>query len=191
MIVKQSDAVSERVREGGIGLKFEVTDLRFVDPPDCKDGLDGPRDLDTRRRFNRFLMGALRQGWRMKRHPLQTEHDLRPLISSIPRLPMSDLISRVIDVVEDRHRRIVDIDCDTNSLVCHDLLLLLVYADELNRPITRMWPMPNMMAALPNIGGAVCESPVIPFIVRHRKVWLRSAAGVPCGNAANIGERKT
>ena len=180
--------MSELVREGGIGLKFEVTDLRFVDPPDCKDGLDGPRDLDTRRRFNRFLMGALRQGWRMKRHPLQTEHDLRPLISSIPRLPMSDLISRVIDVVEDRHRRIVDIDCDTNSLVCHDLLLLLVYTNELN--ITRMWPMPNMMAALPNTGGAVCESSLIPFLVPRRQVWLTPAVGVLCSNDANIGERK-
>ena len=105
--------------EGGIGLKFEVTELRFADPPACTDGLDGPRDLDTRRRLNRFLMGALRQGWRMKRHPLQMEHDLQQLIGSIPRLPIDNIISRVIDVVEDRKRRIVDIDCDTNSLVCH------------------------------------------------------------------------
>jgi len=51
--------------------------------------------------------------------------------------------------------------------------------------------MPNLMAARPNIGGAVCESSVIPFLVLHRKVWLRPPAGVPCSNAANIGERKT
>jgi len=31
--------------------------------------------------------------------------------------------------------------------------------------------MPNVMAAQPNIGGAVCESSVIPFIVSRRKVW--------------------
>ena len=105
--------------EGGIGLKFEVTELRFANPPECSDGLDGPRDLDTRRRLNRFLMGALRQSWRIKRHPLQTEDDLRPLVTSIPQLPISDIISRVIDLVEDRQRRIVDIDCDTNSLVGH------------------------------------------------------------------------
>jgi len=51
--------------------------------------------------------------------------------------------------------------------------------------------MPNMMAAQPNIGGAVCESPVIPFLVPRRKVRLTPAAGVKCSNAANIGERKT
>ena len=47
-------------------------------------------------------------------------------------------------------------------------------------------PMPNVMAAQPNIGGTLCESSVI-----RRKVWLTSAAGVPCSNAANAGERKT
>jgi len=51
--------------------------------------------------------------------------------------------------------------------------------------------MYNVMAALPNIGGALCESSVIPFLVLRRKAWLTPAAGVPCSNAANIGERKT
>jgi len=51
--------------------------------------------------------------------------------------------------------------------------------------------MPNAMVAQPNIGGALCESSVIPFLVPRRKVWLTPAAGVPCSNAANIGERKT
>jgi len=50
--------------------------------------------------------------------------------------------------------------------------------------------MPNVMAAFPNI-GALCESSVTPFLVRRRKVWLTPAAGVPCSNAANIGEGKT
>ena len=52
-------------------------------------------------------------------------------------------------------------------------------------------PMPNAMAAQPSISGAVCESNVIPFLVPRRKVRLTPAAGVPCSNAANIGERKT
>jgi len=47
------------------------------------------------------------------------------------------------------------------------------------------------MAAQPNISGALCESPVILFLVQRCKVWLMPAAGVPCSNAANIGERKT
>ena len=52
--------------------------------------------------------------------------------------------------------------------------------------------MPKVMAAaLPNIGGALCESCVIPFLVPRRKVWLTPAAGVPCSNAANVGVRKT
>jgi len=50
--------------------------------------------------------------------------------------------------------------------------------------------MPNMMAAQPNIGGALCESSVIPFLVRRRKLSLTPTARVPCSNATNI-ERKT
>ena len=49
--------------------------------------------------------------------------------------------------------------------------------------------MPNVMA-LPNIGGALYGSSVIPFLVPRRKVWLAPAAGVPCSNAGNIRERK-
>jgi len=48
-------------------------------------------------------------------------------------------------------------------------------------------PMPNVMVAQANVGGAVCESSEIPFLVPRRK----PATGVPCSNAANIGERKT
>ena len=37
-------------------------------------------------------------------------------------------------------------------------------------------PMPNVMAAQLNIGGAVCESSVIPFLVPRRKVCPRPLA---------------
>jgi len=47
--------------------------------------------------------------------------------------------------------------------------------------------MPNVMAAQLNIGGALCESSVFPFLVSRRKVWTTPAAEVPCSNAANIG----
>jgi len=40
--------------------------------------------------------------------------------------------------------------------------------------------MPNMMTAVPNIGGALCESSVIPFLVPRRKVWL-SKLRLPVG----------
>jgi len=40
-------------------------------------------------------------------------------------------------------------------------------------------PMPNVMAALPNIGGALSAQ-------RH-KVWLTLTTRMPCSNAANIG----
>jgi len=40
--------------------------------------------------------------------------------------------------------------------------------------------MPNVMAAQPNIGGALSESSVMRFLVLHRKAWLTPAAGVPC-----------
>jgi len=51
--------------------------------------------------------------------------------------------------------------------------------------------MPTVMAALSNVGGALCESSVIPLPVPRRKVWLMPTARVPCSNAANIGEHKT
>ena len=44
--------------------------------------------------------------------------------------------------------------------------------------------MPNVMAAQPNIGGAVCDSSVIQFIVPRHKVWLTPTTRVPCSNAA-------
>jgi len=51
--------------------------------------------------------------------------------------------------------------------------------------------MPNVMAAHPNIGGALCESSATPFLVPRYKVRLTPLALVPCSNAANIGERKS
>ena len=51
--------------------------------------------------------------------------------------------------------------------------------------------MPNVLAAQPNTGGAVCESSVITFLVACRKFWLTPAARVPCSNAADTGECKT
>jgi len=51
--------------------------------------------------------------------------------------------------------------------------------------------MPNVMGAQPNIGGALCESFVIPFLVPRPKVWLNAAAPVPCSHTVNTGERKT
>jgi len=46
-----------------------------------------------------------------------------------------------------------------------------------------------VMAAQPNIGGALCKSSIIAFLVPRRKVWLTPVAGVPCCNAANIEGR--
>ena len=51
--------------------------------------------------------------------------------------------------------------------------------------------MPNVMAAVPDIGGALCKSSIIPFLVPCCKVWLTPAAGVLCSNVANIGDHKT
>jgi len=39
---------------------------------------------------------------------------------------------------------------------------------------TRMWPRPNVMAALPNTGGALFQ---------RRKLWLTPITRVPCSNA--------
>ena len=71
------------------------------------------------------------------------------------------------------------------------VLYIAIQAASHNISTLECGPMPNVMAAQPNIGGAVCESSVIPFLVPRRKVWLTPAAGVPCNNAANTGERRT
>jgi len=47
--------------------------------------------------------------------------------------------------------------------------------------------MPNVIAALPNIGGALCESSAIPFLVTRHKLWLMPTAQMPCSNTANKG----
>ena len=46
-------------------------------------------------------------------------------------------------------------------------------------------PMHNVMAAQPNIGGALCESSVISFLVclPRRKVRMTPTGRVPCSNA--------
>ena len=38
--------------------------------------------------------------------------------------------------------------------------------------------MPNVMAALPNIGGALCSTP--------QSFWLTPSTRVPCSNAAKM-----
>ena len=51
-------------------------------------------------------------------------------------------------------------------------------------------PMPNVMAAQPNVGGPLCKSCVFPFLVPCRKVWMTPAAGVLCSNAASVGNAR-
>jgi len=34
-----------------------------------------------------------------------------------------------------------------------------MYTNWRNKEKLEMWPMPNVMAALPNIGGALCSTP--------------------------------
>jgi len=82
--------------------------------------------------------------------------------------------------------------------ILHSVTLLIVFihhrtvAEEEIMIKLECGPMPNVMAAQPNIGGALCKScSAIPFLVPRSKVWSTPAAGVPCSNAANIGERKT
>jgi len=48
---------------------------------------------------------------------------------------------------------------------------------------------PIVMAALPNTGGALCESSVIPFPVRRRKVWECSAVTLPKKANARLGRK--
>jgi len=48
----------------------------------------------------------------------------------------------------------------------------------------------TVMDAQPNIGGILCESSVLPFLVACHKFSLMAAARVPCSNTANI-EHKT
>ena len=50
-------------------------------------------------------------------------------------------------------------------------------------------PIPNVMAALANVGGALCESSVIPFLVPRRKfwkLWLTSVERHRCSNEASM-----
>jgi len=50
-------------------------------------------------------------------------------------------------------------------------------------------PMPNVMAALPNVGGTAAKCRWHPRL--NAAVWLMPTAWVQCSNPANIGEHKT
>ena len=65
------------------------------------------------------------------------------------------------------------------------------YIGPKTRKKTERGPMPNVMAAQPNIGGALRESSVISFLVTRRKFWLTPAARMPRSNVANTRERNT
>jgi len=51
--------------------------------------------------------------------------------------------------------------------------------------------MPNVMAAQPNIGGALYESSLIPFLVPRLKVWLMECRAVtlPIYENARLGRK--
>ena len=72
-------------------------------------------------------------------------------------------------------------------------VVITITVTEIITVITRMWADAQRDGRPPEYRwrGALCESSVIPFLVRRRKVWLTPSAGVPSSNAANIGERKT
>jgi len=55
------------------------------------------------------------------------------------------------------------------------LTYLLTYLKGILTHELECGPMPNVMAALPNIGDALCSTP---------QVWLTPNTGVPCSNAA-------
>ena len=67
----------------------------------------------------------------------------------------------------------------------HGLSLIIIFRNRDFNFKLECGPMPYVMAAQANIGGAVCESSLIPFLVPRRKVWLTPAARMPCSNAAN------
>jgi len=56
---------------------------------------------------------------------------------------------------------------------------------------TSMWADAKQMAVQPNIGGALCESSLIPFLVPCHKIWLTATAPVPCSNVGDMGECKS
>ena len=54
--------------------------------------------------------------------------------------------------------------------------------------------MPNVMAALPNIGGALCEGSIIRFLIPRCKVWLTPllecrAVTLPISENARLGRK--
>lgn len=65
----------------------------------------------------------MRQGWRVKRHPLQSADELAQLTLNFSRLPLGGIITRIIDQIEGSGRRIVAIDCDEESMVSDVLQL--------------------------------------------------------------------
>ena len=62
--------------------------------------------------------------------------------------------------------------CKTGNYVIYDVI---IWVQNENSKKLECGPMPNVMVALSNTGGALCST---------RKVWLTSTTRVPCSNAA-------
>jgi len=75
-------------------------------------------------------------------------------------------------------------------ILLYSAKLWLLTSTQLKKLELECGTMPNVMATLPNIGRALCQSSLIPFLVRPAKFsWC--TLRMPCSNAANTGERKT
>jgi len=69
------------------------------------------------------------------------------------------------DNVGSSHMRLIVVAITTNILCFH---IKAITALTKTRSKLEYGPMANVMAAQPNIGGALCESSVIPFLVPRR-----------------------
>jgi len=71
------------------------------------------------------------------------------------------------------------------SSLCHlHLMHRFNLHETLNPAQLQCGPMPNVMATQPNIGGALCKSSVIPFLVPRRKSPRKCIYSVPAQETA-------
>jgi hypothetical protein len=89
---------------GGIDMKFELNQIEFLPQSDKKTN-----EHMARKCFNAFLLAVIKHAWRVRRHPLSCVYKPPDTISHF-RLPIAEIICRVIDKIEEHDRLIVKAD---------------------------------------------------------------------------------
>ena len=94
-------------------MKHWVSHLVFEYPTRVRN-----RETIIEKSVNNLLLSALKQSWRLRRHPLIEHSDLFQLITGVE-LPVDDVARYVTDKIEQHYRRIIAFEQQTGCFIVY------------------------------------------------------------------------